>query len=829
MNRSKGNKENYERALVEDVAGKMYTADAKPPINENASKSKILDMIMGTEQSKVAIPNKSVKPFQINESINPTVFQQEQNIIKSPKFKIPSFRSDPYQRTSTSRAADKWLEDWFYNPETKEKFINYGGTEDEWQQIINSLENPIKSNYTWGKNQPGGVYIKSFDQASIPLDATVDIGVHEGIHKAKLLLNKNNPILHKLWNDFTDAVRLTPSEAYPEIFRFRQKLGLKPGQTIDLKTMEDNLHLISDGYSLPYKIKDKNKLLEIINKAPAIVPPAAIIGAGAMQNAQSKKQLKYKKGGSNLPSYQKKGQVTPTYSTPAELGRIEKMQPSSTRVAPPAPKIQASQYYAQAEKDVKNPNLIDEDFEKKYGTNKHTWQMKTDPKYRAQVEARAVESAKINGTVDYPSSSIYSKSYTGNPWLNFMVPAGLKGEARAAYEQSQMDIVGATLPIPGLQQMGKIPSIGTGLTKLGKVVDKIPNSNNVDELVDLWRIQERGARPMSELAAEGKLGPMFQNEKAIQHFKDREKYFGQWFTKDKADFDFYKADREFVDPEIIQLQVPKSKLAEFQNYDKSLSRAPDREFVIPLEQQKLFTPRTNSLNLERSIRDGSRKKSTLFKKRVDVDDANFKIDIGYRGRRESDKIIPKEINIKGKSGKWNISRNDDGTFSFHAAMSSPIESGKALKKLDELLPPKPVIHDQGRLSLDSYPLLLNMSRRSHWSSEFAGYTMLNKQHKHSNLFKGLEPEKSFLDMLESNTVYTFKDKPKANEAITRINELLKSKGFKEKAEVIENNETLGDLIKKTYSIKLPNYKFIRDYKQGGMYNSDTDEFLGFID
>lgn len=123
--------------------------------------------------------------------------------------------------------------------------------------------------------------------------------------------------------------------------------------------------------------------------------------------------------------------------------------------------------------------------------------------------------------------------------------------------------------------------------ELSKVVPA--HASNADELVDLWRIQERGARPMSELAAEGKLGPMFQNEKAIKHFKDREKYFGQWFTKDKADFDFYKADREFRDPEIIQLQVPKNRLVEFQNYDKSLSRAADREFVIPLEQQKLFT------------------------------------------------------------------------------------------------------------------------------------------------------------------------------------------------------------------------------------------------
>lgn len=108
------------------------------------------------------------------------------------------------------------------------------------------------------------------------------------------------------------------------------------------------------------------------------------------------------------------------------------------------------------------------------------------------------------------------------------------------------------------------------------------------EMIDLWRIQEKGARPMAELAAEGKLGPMFQNEKAIQHFKDREKYFGQWFTKDKNDFDFYRTDREFIDPEIIQLKVPKNKLQEFQNYDKSLSRASDREFVIPSEQQELY-------------------------------------------------------------------------------------------------------------------------------------------------------------------------------------------------------------------------------------------------
>ena len=121
--------------------------------------------------------------------------------------------------------------------------------------------------------------------------------------------------------------------------------------------------------------------------------------------------------------------------------------------------------------------------------------------------------------------------------------------------------------------------------KATKKLEVVPSE---EELIDLWRIQEKGDRPMAELAAEGKLGPMFKNEKAIQHFKDREKYFGQWFTKDKADLDWYKTDREFKDPEIINLKVPKSKLEEFQNYDKTLSRASDREFVIPQEEQGLY-------------------------------------------------------------------------------------------------------------------------------------------------------------------------------------------------------------------------------------------------
>jgi hypothetical protein len=131
-----------------------------------------------------------------------------------------------------------------------------------------------------------------------------------------------------------------------------------------------------------------------------------------------------------------------------------------------------------------------------------------------------------------------------------------------------------------------------------EVPKELPGSPNNEELVDLWRIQERDAKPMAQLAAEGKLGKHFQNEKAINHFKDREEHFGKWFTKDKNDFDFYKADREFNDPEIINLKVPRSKLEQYNQYNKSLSRAPDREFVVPFEEQELYKKEDGGLTNE---------------------------------------------------------------------------------------------------------------------------------------------------------------------------------------------------------------------------------------
>jgi len=143
-------------------------------------------------------------------------------------------------------------------------------------------------------------------------------------------------------------------------------------------------------------------------------------------------------------------------------------------------------------------------------------------------------------------------------------------------------------------------------SKISKLIPERVSVNtsteNADDLVDLWRIQEKNGKTFAQLAEEEKIHPLFNNPATLAKKAEEEKYFGQWFTKDKNDFDFYKADREFKNPEIINLKVPKSKLEKYSQYDKSLSRAPDREFVIPHDEQSQYiNASSNAGNLNAGI------------------------------------------------------------------------------------------------------------------------------------------------------------------------------------------------------------------------------------
>ena len=158
----------------------------------------------------------------------------------------------------------------------------------------------------------------------------------------------------------------------------------------------------------------------------------------------------------------------------------------------------------------------------------------------------------------------------------------------------------ALMMSPAAKGLGKALSF-KGVPKELPGSPNVSTTNNVDDLVDLWRIQEKNGKTFAQLAEEGKINPLFNNPATLAKKAEEEKYFGQWFTKDKNDFNFYKADREFTNPEIMNLKIPKSKLEQYSQYDKSLSRAPDREFVIPFEEQKLYKELPGSPNASDNV------------------------------------------------------------------------------------------------------------------------------------------------------------------------------------------------------------------------------------
>ena len=173
----------------------------------------------------------------------------------------------------------------------------------------------------------------------------------------------------------------------------------------------------------------------------------------------------------------------------------------------------------------------------------------------------------------YESKVKYEKEVLGK---DFETPQYLQEKNRARAEH--------------LLHLADVGAMGSGLVEgIGKLALKnVPKPKTVEDLVDLYRVQEKEAKTFAQLAAEGKIPKAFNTPEVLARKAAEEKHFGQWFTNDKADLEWYMKDREFTNPEIIHLRVPKSKLSQYQNYDKTLSRAPEREFVIPYEEQKIY-------------------------------------------------------------------------------------------------------------------------------------------------------------------------------------------------------------------------------------------------
>ena len=144
--------------------------------------------------------------------------------------------------------------------------------------------------------------------------------------------------------------------------------------------------------------------------------------------------------------------------------------------------------------------------------------------------------------------------------------------------------------------ISKIPFNKLGSKYLPNAYKVNPFANKGENgYMDLMRIQEKNGVPLAQLAREGRLFPTWlNNEETAIKLGEKEKHFGEWFTNDKSDIDWYMNDRQFKNPEIINLKVPNNVVNKYSvnniSTAKKLSSAHDREFIIPKAEQDNFKP-----------------------------------------------------------------------------------------------------------------------------------------------------------------------------------------------------------------------------------------------
>lgn len=128
-------------------------------------------------------------------------------------------------------------------------------------------------------------------------------------------------------------------------------------------------------------------------------------------------------------------------------------------------------------------SIADEQFKKRYGTSPHRYRYDNDPEYKKYYEQQA---RNATSKIDYSSTDLRRKDIVApnNMW---MYP-NLTGESKKTMTDFSNEVIGTALPIPGLEAMGKIPSVfkaGKNLIKpmskvVGKTDDVIENLKHLE-------------------------------------------------------------------------------------------------------------------------------------------------------------------------------------------------------------------------------------------------------------------------------------------------------------------------------------------------------------
>lgn len=128
--------------------------------------------------------------------------------------------------------------------------------------------------------------------------------------------------------------------------------------------------------------------------------------------------------------------------------------------------------------DKDDISIADEQFKKRYGTSAHRYRYDNDLGYRKYYEQLTKEATS---KIDYPSTDLRRKDVV-DPNNMWMYP-NLTGEGKAQATNFSNEVIGMALPIPGLETMGKIPSVFKAGKNLIKPASKVVNK--VDDAVKL--------------------------------------------------------------------------------------------------------------------------------------------------------------------------------------------------------------------------------------------------------------------------------------------------------------------------------------------------------
>jgi len=134
--------------------------------------------------------------------------------------------------------------------------------------------------------------------------------------------------------------------------------------------------------------------------------------------------------------------------------------------------------------------VADEQFSKRYGTSPHRYRYDNDSEYRKYYEQQA---RNATSKIDLPSTDLRRKDVVA-PNSMWMYP-NLTGESKAQATNFSNTVIGMALPIPGLDAMGKIPSVfkvGKNLIKGVGVVEDVAKAgskvlNKTDDVVSQLR------------------------------------------------------------------------------------------------------------------------------------------------------------------------------------------------------------------------------------------------------------------------------------------------------------------------------------------------------